>query len=112
MLNGHGPRLEHVAFACDDVRARARALREDGVELLDIPGNYYDDLEARWQIDTGELRELGLLYDRDPGGGELLHAFTRASGHVFFEVLERRGGYSGYGAANTPIRMAAQREET
>ncbi len=112
VLNGHGPRLEHVAFACDDVRTRARALREDGVELLDIPGNYYDDLEARWQIDTGELRELGLLYDRDSGGGELLHAFTRASGHVFFEVLERRGGYSGYGAANTPIRMAAQREET
>jgi 4-hydroxyphenylpyruvate dioxygenase len=112
VLNGHGPRLEHVAFACDDARAAARELREDGVALLDIPGNYYDDLEARWQIDTGELRELGLLYDRDSGGGELLHAFTRASGHVFFEVLERRGGYSGYGAANTPIRMAAQREET
>jgi 4-hydroxyphenylpyruvate dioxygenase len=28
---------------------------------------------------------------------------------VFFELLERRGGYAGYGAANTPIRMAAQR---
>ena len=112
VLNGHGPRLEHVAFACDDARATARELREDGVALLDIPGNYYDDLEARWGIDTGELRELGVLYDRDSGGGELLHAFTRARGSVFFEVLERRGGYSGYGAANSPIRMAAQREET
>jgi 4-hydroxyphenylpyruvate dioxygenase len=111
VLSGHGPRLEHVAFACDDARATVRELRGDGVALLDIPGNYYDDLEARWGIGTGELRELGLLYDRDAEGGELLHAFTRARGSVFFEVLERRGGYSGYGAANTPIRMAAQREE-
>jgi 4-hydroxyphenylpyruvate dioxygenase len=30
---------------------------------------------------------------------------------VFFELVERRGGYAGHGAANTPIRMAAQREE-
>ena len=111
VLNAHGPRLEHVAFACYHARATARSLRADGIALLDIPGNYYDDLEARWGIDTGELRELGLLYDRDGEGGELLHAFTRARGNVFFEVLERRGGYSGYGAANTPIRMAAQREE-
>ena len=58
-----------------------------------IPGNYYDDLEARLGVDTAELRELGLLYDRDDRGGELLHAFTRPRGRVFFELLERRGGY-------------------
>ena len=28
---------------------------------------------------------------------------------MFFEVLERRGGYAGYGATNSPVRMAAQR---
>jgi 4-hydroxyphenylpyruvate dioxygenase len=28
---------------------------------------------------------------------------------LFFEVLERRGGYQGYGAANSPVRMAAHR---
>ena len=77
--------------------------------MLAIPDNYYDDLEARLGVDTTELRDLGLLYDRDPGGGELLHAFTATRGRVFFELLERRGGYVGYGAANTPIRMAAQR---
>jgi 4-hydroxyphenylpyruvate dioxygenase len=79
--------------------------------MLDIPGNYYDDLEARLGVDTTELRELGLLYDRDEHGGELLQAFTAARGRVFFELLERRGGYAGYGAPNTAIRMAAQREE-
>ena len=28
----------------------------------------------------------------------------------FFEIVERRGGYAGYGAKNAPIRLAAQNE--
>jgi 4-hydroxyphenylpyruvate dioxygenase len=31
-----------------------------------------------------------------------------AGASLFFEVLERRGGYDGYGASNSPVRMAAQ----
>ena len=54
------------------------------------------------------MRELGVLYDASDGG-ELLHFYTAMAGSVFFEVLERRGGYEGYGAANSPVRMAAQR---
>jgi 4-hydroxyphenylpyruvate dioxygenase len=55
------------------------------------------------------MRELGVLYDRD-ATGELLHLCTPLlGGRVFFEVVERRGGYAGYGAANSPVRMAAQR---
>ena len=41
-----------------------------------------------------------MLYDRDARGGELLHFYTaQVGGRVFFELLERRGGYGGYGAA-------------
>jgi 3-dehydroshikimate dehydratase len=110
LLPDHGPaELQHVAFATSDVTSAVRRARTAGVPMLKIPENYYDDLEARLGVDTTELRELGLLYDRDPDGGELLHAFTAARGRVFFELLERRGDYAGYGAANTPIRMAAQR---
>jgi 4-hydroxyphenylpyruvate dioxygenase len=112
LLPEHGPaELQHVAFASDHAAAVVRAWREAGVPLLEIPGNYYDDLEARLGLDTSRLRELGLLYDRDAHGGELLQAFTAPCGRLFFEVLERRGSYAGYGAVNTPIRMAAQREE-
>ncbi|MDA0173910.1 TIM barrel protein [Solirubrobacter taibaiensis] len=101
--------LQHVAFSCADALATARAMRERGVPLLAVPENYYDDLEARLEIDTAPLRELGVLYDRTPEG-ELLHFYTaRLGGRVFFEVLERRGGYRGYGALNSPVRMAAQR---
>jgi 4-hydroxyphenylpyruvate dioxygenase len=51
-----------------------------------------------------------VLYDAEPGGGELLHFYTALIGtSLFFEVVERRGGYDGYGAANSPVRLAAQR---
>lgn len=101
--------LQHVAFATDDALATARALRDRGVPLLGVPDNYYDDLEARLDLDAAPLRELGVLYDRT-SEGELLHFYTAPiDGRVFFEVLERRGGYRGYGAVNSPVRMAAQR---
>jgi 4-hydroxyphenylpyruvate dioxygenase len=104
--------VQHVAFACSDVVAVARAMRERGVPPLEIPGNYYDDLAARTDLDAeaiATMRELGVLYDRD-AHGELLHLHTPVlGGRVSFEVVERRGGYDGYGAANSPVRMAAQR---
>jgi 4-hydroxyphenylpyruvate dioxygenase len=102
--------LQHVAFASSDALATARAMRERGVPLLAVPGNYYDDLAARLELAPDlldELRELDVLYDRS-AEGELLHFYTAPSGgRVFFEVLERRHGYGGYGAANSPVRMAA-----
>jgi 4-hydroxyphenylpyruvate dioxygenase len=110
LAGSHQGELQHVAFACEDVLATARALRERGVAILPVPGNYYDDLAARTGIDVAPLRALDVLYDRDAQGGELLHFYTaRVGERVFFELLERRGGYAGYGAANSPVRMAAQR---
>ena len=76
-----------------------------------VPDNYYVDLDARFDLDPSllaELREHGLLYDRI-GDGELLHAYTRPlPGGFCIELLERRGGYDAYGAANTHVRLAAQ----
>jgi 4-hydroxyphenylpyruvate dioxygenase len=101
--------LQHVAFATGDALAAARALRERGAPILPIPGNYYDDLAARFEIPfLEELRELDVLYDRSEHG-ELLHFYSALEGRLFFEVLERRGAYDGYGAVNSPVRMAAQR---
>ena len=106
--------LQHVAFACRDALAAARAMRDRGAPILPIPENYYADLDARYELDPellDALRELDVLYDRS-GAGELLHFYTALEGRVFFEVLERRGGYDGYGAVNSPVRMAAQRTTT
>ncbi|WP_425245575.1 bifunctional sugar phosphate isomerase/epimerase/4-hydroxyphenylpyruvate dioxygenase family protein [Streptomyces sp. NEAU-NA10] len=100
----------HIALATDDVVAAARRFTEAGGRLLRIPANYYDDLAARFEFADGELetyRELGILYDRD-AHGEFRHCYTRTVGRVFFELVQRDGGYQGYGAANAPVRLAAQ----
>jgi 4-hydroxyphenylpyruvate dioxygenase len=103
---------QHVAFACPDIFAAARAVRSMGIPALPVPGNYYDDLAARFELDAAliaQLRELGVLYDRDSHGGEFLHFYTGMLGRrLFCEVVQRSGGYDGYGAPNTPVRMAAQ----
>ncbi len=100
-----GAPSQHIALSSDDIAATARRL-----DLLPIPANYYDDLEARHDLGAERhraLRELGLLYDRDEHG-EFLHCYTRTTGRFFFEIVQRFGGYQGYGAANAPIRLAAQ----
>ncbi|MFI8239436.1 bifunctional sugar phosphate isomerase/epimerase/4-hydroxyphenylpyruvate dioxygenase family protein [Streptomyces sp. NPDC085866] len=107
-----GTRAQHVAFAVDDIVAAVRRFRAAGAGLLQVPANYYDDLRARYEFPEGEwetYRELGILYDRDEHGGEFRHCYTQTVGHVFFEFVQRSGGYRGYGAANAPIRLAAQR---
>ncbi|WP_033260816.1 sugar phosphate isomerase/epimerase and 4-hydroxyphenylpyruvate domain-containing protein [Amycolatopsis vancoresmycina] len=102
------PEPQHVAFACADALAAAAAMRAAGAPLLTIPANYYDDLEARLDVPPG-LREHSVLYDRDDHG-EYLHFATALAGtRVFFEVVQRIGGYRGYGVVNAPVRMAAHR---
>jgi 4-hydroxyphenylpyruvate dioxygenase len=101
---------QHVALGSRDIVATARRLSAASDLLLPIPDNYYDDLEARHDLGAERhrtLRELGLLYDRDEHG-EFLHLYTRTTGRVFFEIVQRIGGYRGYGAVNAPIRLAAQ----
>ena len=107
-----GAGVQHVAFACRDIFASADAMRALGVEMLAIPGNYYDDLTARFGLAPELIERMaaaGILYDRDESGGEYLQFYTRAfAKRFFFEVVERRGGYGGYGAPNASIRLAAQ----
>lgn len=101
---------EHIAFAVDDLVATARDCKARGLEFLQIPANYYEDLDARFGLEPdflATLQELNLLYDRD-ADGEFLHFYTATVGSVFFEMVERRGAYDGYGAPNAPVRHAVQ----
>jgi 4-hydroxyphenylpyruvate dioxygenase len=105
---------QHIAFATADAITSARTMRALGAPLLAIPGNYYDDLDARLAPDPkllADLREQSVLYDRDEHG-EFLHFFTEVLGErIFFEVVQRVGRYAGYGAVNAPVSMAAHRRD-
>jgi 4-hydroxyphenylpyruvate dioxygenase len=108
-----GSGVQHIAFATADIVATVQRLRANGVELLSMPENYYDDLEARTDLPAERLdvlRRHNILYDRDEAG-EYFQAYTRAfEGLFFFEIVERRA-YTGFGAVNASIRLAAQARE-
>ena len=105
-----GSGVQHIAFASSDLVATAAGLKANGVEILSIPENYYDDLEARVDLSADRLQALkanNILYDRD-AEGEYLQVYTKSFKDLFFfEIVERRG-YKGFGAINAPIRLNAQ----
>ena len=101
-------RLERHALATSDIFATVERLRAKGVELLPIPENYYDDLEARIELAPDQidrLRDANVLYDQE-GSAEFFQAYTKSlEGGFFIEIVERRD-YRGFGAVNAPIRAS------
>ena len=107
-----GAPVQHVALATSDIFATAEALAARGFGALPIPSNYYADIAARFDIAEdrlAEMKRLDILYDR-AGAGEFFQLYSRPfAGGMFIEIVERRGGYDGYGAPNAPFRIAAQK---
>jgi 4-hydroxyphenylpyruvate dioxygenase len=111
-----GPGVQHIALATDDIVASVRAMTAAGVEFLATPPSYYDELGS-WagdtRVPTGELRELGILADRDEDG-YLLQIFTQPVQDrptVFFELIERHGS-QGFGKGNfKALFEAIEREQ-
>jgi 4-hydroxyphenylpyruvate dioxygenase len=111
LTTSSGAGVQHIAMATTDMRKAIEQLAARGARFLPIPGNYYEDIEARWGLDSDRLDMLrvhNILYDRDDGG-EFLHAYTDPfDDRFFFEIVQRIGDYQQYGAANASVRMAAQ----
>lgn len=107
-----GSAVQHIAFATDDIFAAIDDLRERGLDLLAIPGNYYADLVTRFEIADdllARMRGANVLYD-EANGQAFFQAYARpTAGGVFFEIVQRGPGYDGYGAPNAPFRIAAQK---
>jgi 4-hydroxyphenylpyruvate dioxygenase len=105
-----GSGVQHIAFEAADIFAAVGAMRAAGLALLEIPGNYYDDLEARFDLDddlAARLRALNILYDEDEAG-RYFQVYTHLLADRFFFEVVAREGYGGMGAPNAPIRLAAQ----
>ncbi len=105
-----GAGVQHIAFETEDIFKAAEAAQANGLPVLEIPRNYYDDLESKYALDPALIERLAahhILYDRD-GQNEYFQFYSRAfAKRVFFEIVQRRG-YEAYGAANATIRLAAQ----
>ena len=107
-----GASVQHIALSTEDIFASVARMQELGFQPLPIPGNYYDDLEARFDMPEGLLEKLragNILYDRE-GEAEFFQVYSRAfAGGMFFEIIQRGPGYKGYGGPNAPFRIAAQK---
>ncbi len=100
--NGAG--VQHLALLTSDIVKTVEALRANGVEFLDTPDTYYDELTARvGKIDEeiDKLKELKILVDRDDEG-YLLQIFTKPivdRPTLFIEIIQRKGS-RGFGEGN------------
>ncbi len=113
-----GPGVQHLALATPDICQTVDELSSRGVEFLATPDDYYTDPVLRQRIGqvrvpVAELRQRGILVDRD-SGGYLLQIFTKPVGDrptVFFEFIERHGSL-GFGKGNfQALFEAIEREQ-
>lgn len=100
----HGPGVQHIAVATNDIIHTVGELRRRGVEFLTVPDTYYEDLLDRVgsiEEDLADIRRLNILVDRDDEG-YLLQIFTKPVGDrptLFYEVIQRKGARS-FGKGN------------
>lgn len=100
--------IQHIALHTSDIVHAVRWLRYHGVQFIDTPNTYYDNLEARLktasiqvQEDLSVLRELKILIDYDDQG-YLLQLFTKPVEDrptLFIEIIQRRN-HNGFGVGN------------
>ena len=99
-----GPGVQHVALLTSDIIKTIKKLKENGIEFLEVPDTYYEDLTKRVGAideDIEVLRKLKILVDRDDEG-YLLQLFTKPVEDrptVFYEVIQRKGS-KGFGIGN------------
>ena len=112
----HGPGVQHIALATNDILGTVAKLQAQGVPFLTVPHTYYSELEGRvGKIDEpiGELEKLGILVDRDDEG-YMLQIFTKPVEDrptLFYEIIQRKGSRS-FGKGNfKALFEAIEREQ-
>ncbi|OUL24784.1 4-hydroxyphenylpyruvate dioxygenase [Nostoc sp. T09] len=112
----HGPGVQHIALRTNDIVQVVRQLRSNGIEFLDTPETYYQNLPNRIgeiDEDINTLRDLKILLDRDETG-YLLQIFTKplvARPTFFIEIIQRKGA-EGLGNGNfQALFEAIEREQ-
>ena len=114
--------MKHIALLTKDIITSVAALRSRGVEFINVPSTYYDQMRARmktekrnWELqeDFATLQRLNILIDYDEGG-YLLQLFTKPlmdRPTVFIEIIQRNE-FEGFGAGNfKSLFEAIEREQ-
>jgi 4-hydroxyphenylpyruvate dioxygenase len=111
-LSHSGSGIHHIALGTDDIFSTVSKI---GNSFLSLPKNYFDDLGVRYDLNQPDLRRLqesNVMYDADVDG-EFLHACTDTfDDRFFFEYVERRNGYTGFGGLDAMVRTVWSPKKT
>ncbi len=113
-----GPGVQHIALLTSNIVRTVNTMRSRGADFLPVPDTYYEAMPARvGQIHEriDDLREAGVLVDRDREDGYLLQLFTRPifdRPTLFYEIIQRHGNSVGFGEGNfQALFEAIEREQ-
>ena len=112
--HNHSAGIQHVAFSSHNIVQTVEKLRENAVEFLTVPQNYYDQKQQKFNRDNLQLtqtinwqtlRNLGILIDSNASQTQqlLLQIFSQplfGRSSLFWEIIERRHQAIGFGEGN------------
>ncbi|TDZ35976.1 4-hydroxyphenylpyruvate dioxygenase [Colletotrichum trifolii] len=117
-----GAGIQHIALLTPDIITTVSAMRARGVEFINVPSTYYDNMRHRlktekrnWVLkeDLATIERLNILIDYDEQG-YLLQLFTKPlmdRPTVFIEIIQRNH-FEGFGAGNfKSLFEAIEREQ-
>ncbi len=109
------PGVQHIAISTENIVKTVSELKERGIEFLETPPSYYENLTERVgkiDEDVEALKKHSILVDRDDKG-YMLQIFTKPIGDrptFFYEVIQRKGGTS-FGKGNFKALFEAIEKE-
>ena len=97
-----GSGIQHIALTSTDIVDSVKKLRAAGINFLEVPDTYYEDLPRRVpqvKENLDDLQKNKILADGDENGF-LLQIFTKnVIGPIFYEVIKRHN-HDGFGEGN------------
>lgn len=115
----HGAGVQHIALNTSNIIKTIELLRARGVEFLEVPNTYYENLKKNLpnisiniKEDIETLQKLKILIDYDDKG-YLLQLFTKPVEDrptLFFEFIQRNN-HQGFGAGNFKSLFKAIEDE-
>ena len=108
MTNKTGSSIQHIAFNTDDIFETVNILSENKFPFLQIDKEYYTQLQNKYDLDEKTLNNLkrnNILYDKNEFG-EFFQIYSEPifTG-FFFEIVQRKQNYKGYGESNATHRI-------
>ena len=111
--NGEG--VQHVAIATNDIVKTVTEIQKRGVDFLNIPSTYYDELPDRVghiDEDLEPLKQLGILVGSRPRrlSAPDISKPVEDRPTLFFEIIQRKGAKS-FGKGNFKALFEALEKE-